>query len=81
MALALIDGNVGDTVVDTVTEHIDLAAMLTIMKSGVSGVFSLASSAFDFLIDNPLCAIMVCIGFAYTALSIVHKAIRTAKRS
>lgn len=81
MALALIDGSVGETVVDTVTEHIDLAAMLTIMKSGVAGVFSLASSAFDFLIDNPLCAFMVCIGIAYTSLSIVRKALRTAKRT
>lgn len=81
MALALIDGNVADTVVDTVTEHIDMAAMFTIMKSGVSGVFSIASSAFDFLMDNPLCAIMICTGICFTSLSLVRKGIRTAKRS
>lgn len=80
MALALLDG-VGETIVDTVVTNIDMTAMFTILKNGVSGVFSIASSAFGFLMENPLCAIMVSVGFAYAALNIVRKGLRVAKRT
>lgn len=70
-----------DEVVDAVTTYADVSAIITLMKTGVTGVFEIASAAFGFLMDNPLCAFMVCVGFAYSALSLVRKAIKTSKRT
>lgn len=61
--------------------YADVGSIITLMKQGVSGVFEIASSAFNFLMSNPLCAFMVCVGFGSVALSLVRKAIRVSKRS
>lgn len=70
----------GDAV-DAVNTYKDVGAIITLIKQGVSGVFEIAGSAFGFLMDNPLCAFMVCVGFGSVALGLVRKAIRVAKRA
>lgn len=71
----------GSGVIDAVNTYKDVGAIITLMKQGVTGVFEIAGSAFGFLMDNPLCAFMVCVGFASVALGIVRKGIRVSKRS
>lgn len=66
---------------DAVQTYADVSAIITLMKNGVKGVFEIAGSAFGFLMDNPLCAFMVCVGFAYVALGLVRRSIRVAKRT
>lgn len=68
-------------VVDAVNTYKDVGAIITLIKQGVAGVFEIASSAFGFLMDNPLCAFMVCVGFGSVALGLIRKAIRVAKRA
>ena len=55
--------------------------VVQLIKGGVQGAFDIASSAFDFLISNPLAAFIVGAGFAFTALSLIRKAIRVARRA
>lgn len=64
-----------ETTTTTVTEVGEVIA------TGVEQAFSIASSAFDFLMSNPLCSLMVGVGFAYTALSLIKRGIRVAKRA
>ncbi len=66
---------------EAVGANVDVSGIITLVKTGVSGVFDISSSAFGFLMDNPLCAFMVCVGFGSVALSFVRKAIRIAKRT
>lgn len=76
--------SVGDTIddiVDAGSTTFSIGSLINLLKVGVAGVFDMASSAFNFLFNNPLCAFMLCVGFGYTALSIVRKALRVAKRS
>ena len=68
-------------VVDSVESAIEVNAILPTIKAGVAGVFDIASSAFSFLLSNPLCAFIMCSGFAYTALSLVRRAFRVARRA
>lgn len=62
-------------------ETADVSSVITLIKTSVSGVFEIAGSAFSFLISNPLAAFMVGTGFAFTALGVVRKGLKTAKRS
>lgn len=78
--LMLSEGGAGE-VVDAVNTYADVGAIITLMKQGVSGVFDIASSAFSFLMGNPLCAFMVCVGFGSVALGLVRRAIRISKRA
>ncbi len=64
-----------------VDTFVDVNAIITLVKTGVAGVFDIASSAFGFLMDNPLCAFMVCVGFGSVALGMVRRALRIAKRT
>ncbi len=64
-----------------VDTYVDVNAIIALVKTGVAGVFDIASSAFGFLMDNPLCAFMVCVGFASVALSMVRRSLRIAKRT
>lgn len=76
--------SVGDTVTDIAdagSTTVSIGSLITLVKTGVAGVFEMAASAFNFLFNNPLCAFMLCVGFAYVALSMVRKALRVAKRS
>lgn len=68
-------------VVDTAIEKVDLAAVISLIKQAVTGVFDIAGSAFTFLMSNPLAAFMVGGGFAFTALSCIRKALKVAKRT
>lgn len=67
--------------VEAAKTYADVGAIITLMKQGVAGVFEIAGSAFNFLMANPLCAFMVCVGFGSVALGLVRKAIRVSKRS
>lgn len=71
----------GGDVLDDVADKFDMTAVLKLIKEAVSGVFEIAGSAFTFLISNPLAAFIVGSGFAFTALSLVRKALRVAKRA
>ncbi len=77
MSSAVVEG-VGDAV-DAVGQRISMSAIIDTIKSGIGGVFEIAGQAFDFLIDNPLCALMLVTGFAYTGLSLVKRGLRIAK--
>lgn len=55
--------------------------VIELIKTSVTGVFEIAGSAFSFLMANPLAAFMVGGGFAFTALSIIRKGLKVAKRS
>lgn len=77
---AVMVSSAGD-VVEAVNTYKDVGAIITLMKQGVTGVFEIASSAFGFLMSNPLCAFMVCVGFGSVALGLVRKAIRISKRA
>lgn len=72
---------VSEGAIDAITTYADVGAIITLMKQGVAGVFEIGSSAFGFLMSNPLCAFMVCVGFGSVALGLVRKAIRVAKRA
>lgn len=65
-------GETTTTTVETVGQTI---------ATGVEQAFNIATEAFDFLMGNPLCSLMVGVGFAYTALSLIRRGIRVAKRS
>ncbi len=76
-------GAVGETVsgvVENAQAAVDVKTILPMIKEGVAGVFDIASSAFSFLLSNPLCAFMMGSGFAFTALGLVRKGLRIAKR-
>lgn len=69
--------NIGEAVSTTLT----LPTIIEMIKTSVAGVFDIASSAFSFLIGNPLAAFMIGIGFAFTALSLVRKGLKISKRN
>lgn len=71
----------GGDIIESGSSTLSLGALIELVGTGVAGVFDMATSAFGFLFNNPLCAFMLCVGFGYTALSIVRKALRVAKRS
>lgn len=58
-----------------------ITEVVTLIKTSVSGVFEIATSAFSFLLSNPLCAFMVGSGFAFSAIGLCRKALRTARRA
>ncbi len=58
----------------------EVNAVLPMIKAGVTGVFDMATSAYDFLLSAPLCAFMIGSGFAFMALGLVRKALRIGKR-
>lgn len=70
-----------DSVEAPVVGSAGISSVIDLIKEGVSGVFDIASSAFSFLISNPLAAFMLSSGFAFTALSCIRKALKVAKRS
>lgn len=59
----------------------DVSSVITLIKTGVSGVFEIAGSAFSFLMNNPLAAFTVAVSFAFTGLSVIRKGLKVAKRS
>lgn len=65
----------------TTATPVGVEGVIELIKTAVTGVFDIASSAFSFLISNPLAAFMVGSGFAFTALSCIRKALRVAKRT
>ena len=78
------EGSIGDTIGDSAANlgtSVEMSTLIPLIKQGVVGVLVMASSAFNFLIQNPLCAFAMCVGFGYTALSIVKNALRVAKRT
>lgn len=70
----------GQTALPSTSES-DITAVLKVIKASVTGVFDIASSAFNFLLATPLCAFMIGSGFAFTALGLARKGLRTARRS
>lgn len=59
----------------------DVSGVIGLIKTSVTGVFDIAGSAFSFLMANPLAAFMVGSGFAFTALGVIRKGLKVAKRS
>lgn len=59
----------------------DVNSVLSLIKTSVTGVFEIASSAMHFLLDTPLSAFMIGAGFAFSALGLAHKGLRVAKRT
>lgn len=59
----------------------EVSSILPMIKEGVTGVFDIASSAFNFLLSTPLSAFMIGAGFAFSALGLARKALRVAKRT
>lgn len=74
-------GDVVSDVAEAGKTTLTLPAIIELIKTAVTGVFDIASSAFSFLISNPLAAFMLGTGFAFTALSCVRKGLRIAKRA
>lgn len=58
-----------------------LTEVISLIKTSVTGVLEIASSGFNFLFSNPLCAFMIGSGFAFTSLGLVRKGLRVAKRT
>lgn len=78
----------GETVADTASDVVqnaasglELKSIIPVIKDAVTGVFEIAGSGFNFLFQNPLCAFMIGSGFAFSALGLVRKALKTAKRA
>lgn len=78
---AFAEGNQEASVGGNVVSAVEVGTILPAIKAGVAGVFDIASSAFSFLMANPLCAFMLCSGFAFTALSLIRRALRISKRT
>ena len=74
-------GETTSQVVENTATKIELSSVLSLIKEAVSGVFDIAGSAFNFMYQNPLCAFMIGSGFAFSALGLVRKALKTAKRA
>lgn len=70
-----------DQTVENVSTNIQMSTLIPVIRDAVSGVFDIASAGFNFLFNNPLCAFMIGSGFAFSALGLVRKALRTAKRA
>lgn len=81
MGASLLALSEGATSSVTVPASSDISSIIDVVTVGVSGVFSMAGSAFNFLFSNPLCAFMMCVGFAGVALGFVRRALRVSKRS
>lgn len=64
-----------------VETFVDVNSIIALVKTGVAGVFEISSSAFGFMMDNPLCAFMTCVGFAGVGLGFVRRALKIAKRT
>lgn len=64
-----------------VESAVEVGSILPMIKAGVTGVFDIASSAFNFLLSTPLSAFMLGSGFAFTSLSLTRKALKVSKRS
>lgn len=82
--MALLESGVVDTAGDVATNYASLTEMTSVIDlitKATKGTFSIATSAFEFLMANPLCAFMVGSGFAYSALSLIRKGLRVAKRT
>ncbi len=79
--LPTVISEAGSGAVNTMSTSAEITSIIDIVKTGVSGVFDIAGSAFDFLMANPLCAFMVCVGFGSVALGFVRRALRVSKRS
>lgn len=64
----------------------DVASSATItsltdnISSGVQGVFKIAGHGFNFIVENPLCMLMVCLSFAGAGLGFVGRAFKTARK-
>lgn len=74
-------GETASNVVENVGTKIEMSSLIPVIKEAVTGVFDIASAGFNFLFSNPLCAFMIGSGFAFSALGLVRKALKTAKRA
>ena len=82
--MALLEGGVVDTttdIVDNYASSAEMGSIIDLITKATKGTFEIATSAFEFLMSNPLCAFMVGTGFAWSALSLVRKGLKVAKRT
>lgn len=61
------------------TNVLTLAEIITEVKTGVSGVLSIAAEGFNFIVGNPLCMFMLSLSFAGAALGFVKRAFKTSR--
>lgn len=57
-----------------------LTNLIGSIKDGVKGIYGLAAEGFNFIVNNPLCLLMVCLSFAGAGLGLVGRAFKTARR-
>lgn len=74
-SLVLTAEAVASTVTVTPVE-VDFAEI----ASNVGNIFQIATSGFNFIVENPLCMFMVAISFAGVALGLVKRAFKTARK-
>ena len=55
-------------------------SIITTLTTGVKGIYSVASSGFEFIAGNPLCMLMVALSFAGAGLGLVGRAFKTSRR-
>ncbi|MBE6889640.1 MAG: hypothetical protein E7485_06465 [Ruminococcaceae bacterium] len=59
---------------------VDTSTVMDKVTAGLEGGFTMGTKAFNFLMDNPLTSFIIGIGFCYTALGIIRRALRVSKR-
>ncbi len=53
--------------------------MWEFLSYGVRGAFDVLTMCFNFLLDTPILAFMICIGFAFAGTDLIRRALRTVK--
>lgn len=63
------------------TAPTDVAGTISQVTEAAGGIFDLAKEAFNFMLSNPLCFLMIGSGFCFTALGLARRALRASKRT
>ncbi len=53
--------------------------MWDFLSYGVKGAFDVLAMCFNFLLDTPLLAFMICVGFAFAAVELIKRTLRASK--
>lgn len=62
------------------SEAATVESIIATLTTGVKGIYSIAGEGFNFIVDNPLCILMVALSFAGAGLGFVGRAFKTARR-
>ena len=61
------------------TAPTDMASTVSNVKTATEGLFGIASSAFSFMLSNPLCFLMIGVGICFSSLKLARSALRASK--